>query len=276
MSWEPLQIIIAQCFKTWLGLVPYLAAGAIIFSLLSVRFACNRDGPWWKSSELVTDLCYWFIVPVFTRFLRVGLLVLGATYIFGIRGADEIVQFFDNGHGPWANLPFWAQTILYLVVSDLLLYWSHRIFHHMPMWKYHAVHHSSEHVDWTSAARFHPINLFLGSVMVDVILILAGIPPAVLGILIPFSLFMSMFVHANLNWSLGPLKYVIATPVFHRWHHTAADRGGSKNFASTFPILDVIFGTFYMPKNELPDAYGNGDPKFPASFGQQLVYPFKQ
>jgi sterol desaturase/sphingolipid hydroxylase (fatty acid hydroxylase superfamily) len=46
---------------------------------------------------------------------------------------------------------------------------------------------------------------------------------------------------------------VIATPVFHRWHHTAAERGGEKNFAATFPVLDLIFGTFHMPAGEKPD-----------------------
>jgi hypothetical protein len=56
------------------------------------------------------------------------------------------------------------------------------------------------------------------------------------------------FAHANLNWTLGPFRYVLAGPIFHRWHHTAADRGGDKNFAATFPILDVLFGTFYLGK----------------------------
>jgi sterol desaturase/sphingolipid hydroxylase (fatty acid hydroxylase superfamily) len=68
---------------------------------------------------------------------------------------------------------------------------------------------------------------------------------------------------------------VIATPVFHRWHHTAAERGGEKNFAATFPLLDLMFGTFYMPKGELPDSYGIADKEFPAGFGAQLAYPFK-
>jgi sterol desaturase/sphingolipid hydroxylase (fatty acid hydroxylase superfamily) len=54
-----------------------------------------------------------------------------------------------------------------------------------------------------------------------------------------------------------------------------ADRGGNKNFASTFPVLDLLFGTFYMPKNELPDVYGVDDREFPPSFGAQMVYPFK-
>ena len=65
-------------------------------------------------------------------------------------------------------------------------------------------------------------------------------------------------------------------PVFHRWHHTAADRGGSSNFAGTFPIWDLLFGTFYMPENELPDAYGIDDQSFPESFGAQMLYPFRR
>jgi sterol desaturase/sphingolipid hydroxylase (fatty acid hydroxylase superfamily) len=87
---------------------------------------------------------------------------------------------------------------------------------------------------------------------------------------------MSAFVHANLNWTLGPFKYVLASPVFHRWHHTALERGGSKNFAGTFPIFDLMFGTFYMPANALPDCYGVPDPAFPKGFAAQLAYPFKQ
>ena len=87
----------------------------------------------------------------------------------------------------------------------------------------------------------------------------------------PLTIAHSAFVHANLDWTLGPFKYVIAGPVFHRWHHTAADRGGEKNFAATFPILDVIFGTFYMPAGQLPDNYGIGEDAnirraFPASW----------
>jgi sterol desaturase/sphingolipid hydroxylase (fatty acid hydroxylase superfamily) len=172
-------------------------------------------------------------------------------------------------------LPLWLQAAIFLIGSDVMMYWLHRMFHRGTLWKYHAVHHSSEDVDWISAARFHPINIFLGSVGTDVVLLLAGISPNVLVFLGPFTIAHSAFVHANLNWTLGPFKYVLAGPVFHRWHHTMADRGGNKNFASTFPVLDLLFGTFYMPKNELPNAYGVDDREFPPSFGAQMVYPFK-
>ena len=166
--------------------------------------------------------------------------------------------------------------VVFLIGEDIILYWTHRGFHRERMWKYHAVHHSSEELEWISAARFHPVNLFLGSVFADVAMLIAGISPNVLVVLGPLTIAHSAFVHANLDWTLGPFKYVIAGPVFHRWHHTAADRGGEKNFAATFPVLDLMFGTFYMPAGELPDNYGIAEREFPTSFAGQLAHPFTQ
>jgi sterol desaturase/sphingolipid hydroxylase (fatty acid hydroxylase superfamily) len=161
------------------------------------------------------------------------------------------------------------------VLSDFMLYWLHRMFHGGGFWKYHAIHHSSEDLDWISAARFHPVNLFVGTIAVDVILLMAGISPNIMLWVGPFTTFHSAFVHANLNWTLGPFKYVLATPVFHRWHHTSLEQGGNTNFAGTFPIWDIVFGTFRMPANELPGHYGVDDQQFPGEIGGQLAYPFR-
>jgi sterol desaturase/sphingolipid hydroxylase (fatty acid hydroxylase superfamily) len=257
-------------------LIPIVIALGGSFGALSFFWACNPGRPWWRKRELVTDLCYWFVIPLVARYLRIGLLVLGAAALFGITTAEGLIAFYDSGHGPLAQLPLAVQAVLFLVGSDVMTYWIHRGFHGSALWRYHAVHHSSEELDWLSAARFHPINIFLGSVAADVVLLLAGISPNVLVFLGPFTIAHSAFVHANLNWTLGPFRYVIAGPMFHRWHHTAAERGGEKNFASTFPILDVIFGTFYMPQDARPDAYGVADRNFPPSFGAQMLYPFRR
>jgi sterol desaturase/sphingolipid hydroxylase (fatty acid hydroxylase superfamily) len=256
--------------------LPISIALAVGFTILTSYFACNPGRPWWQKHDLLTDLCYWFFIPVITRYLRIGLLIVGAAALFGITTADGMIAFYDNGHGPLSHLPLAAQMIIFLVGEDIILYWTHRWFHGRRMWKYHAVHHSSEELEWISAARFHPINLFLGSVMADVVMLLAGISPNVFVVLGPLTIAHSAFVHANLDWSLGPFKYVIAGPVFHRWHHTSPERGGERNFAATFPILDVVFGTFYMPAGELPDHYGIAEREFPESFGGQLVHPFTQ
>jgi sterol desaturase/sphingolipid hydroxylase (fatty acid hydroxylase superfamily) len=275
MSGLPLEILLM--FGETVGkVVPITIVLALVFSLLSQVWACNPGVPWWRKREIVTDVCYWFFVPLITRVVRIQLLVFGAAMVFNIHGADELVAFYDNGHGPLSELPLWVQAALFLILSDFMLYWLHRMYHGGAFWKYHAIHHSSEELDWISAARFHPVNLFLGTVAVDVVLLMAGISPNIMLWVGPFTTFHSAFVHANLNWTLGPFKYLLATPVFHRWHHTSQEVGGNTNFAGTFPLWDIMFGTYRMPEGELPDHYGVHDQGIPSEIVGQLAYPFRQ
>jgi sterol desaturase/sphingolipid hydroxylase (fatty acid hydroxylase superfamily) len=256
--------------------VPITIVLAALFSVLGHFWACNPGAAWWRRRELVTDAVYWFFVPVFARVVRIGLLVVGAAVVFNIHDADELIAFYDNGHGPLSHLPLWAQALLFLVASDFMLYWLHRLFHDGELWKYHAVHHSAEELDWISAARFHPVNLVIGTISVDVILLMAGISPNIMLWVGPFTTFHSAFVHANLSWTLGPFRYVLATPVFHRWHHTPLEEGGNTNFAGTFPLWDVLFGTFRMPEGRLPENYGKDEAKMPAEIVGQLAFPFRR
>jgi sterol desaturase/sphingolipid hydroxylase (fatty acid hydroxylase superfamily) len=274
MSGLPLEVL--EMFgQTILKVVPITIVLALTFSVMTHFWACNPGTPWWRKRGLVTDICYWFFVPVIARVVRISLMVTGAAVFFNIHEPDDLIAFYDNGHGPLSELPLWVQAATFLILSDFMLYWTHRMFHGSGFWKYHAIHHSSEDLDWISAARFHPVNLFLGTVAVDVILLLAGISPNIMLWVGPFTTFHSAFVHANLNWTLGPFKYLIATPVFHRWHHTSLNEGGDTNFAGTFPVWDVLFGTFRMPDNVLPDNYGVDDQVIPDEIGGQLAYPFR-
>ena len=252
-------------------ILPYLVAMGAGFALLSWLSPGNKGRPWWEKRGLVTDICYWLVVPVLQRFGRIGFTVLFTVYLLGIDTADGIVKFFEHGHGPLSRLPFWTQLVLYLVTTEFCLYWIHRAFHGRHLWRIHSIHHASEDLEWISAARFHPVNILLGTVIVDVAALLAGITPDIFLILGPFATISSGFVHANLDWTLGPFKYVIAGPVFHRWHHTREH--GNKNFAGTFSLFDVMFGTFYMPEGVLPESFGIDDERVPKSFGMQVLYP---
>ena len=84
--------------------VPITIAIALVFTVLSHFWACNPGKPWWRKSEIVTDICYWFFVPLITRVVRIGLLVIGAAVVFNIRDPDELIAFYENGHGPLAQL----------------------------------------------------------------------------------------------------------------------------------------------------------------------------
>jgi sterol desaturase/sphingolipid hydroxylase (fatty acid hydroxylase superfamily) len=42
-------------------------------------------------------------------------------------------------------------------------------------------------------------------------------------------------------------------------------------------VLDILFGTFRMPENRLPDQYGVDDQSsFPSEITGQLAYPFRK
>ena len=274
MTWTFVREASWQFVLTLWHVLPWLAGMGLAFSVLTLFFPCNPGKPWWKKRGLGTDLAYWIFAPVFSRYMRIWVTVLGTMLFFGITDGQAIVAFYDHGHGWIGQLPLWAQGLLYLVASDFALYWIHRGFHRGFLWKYHAVHHASEDVEWISAARFHPVNLALGTITVDVVSLMSGISPEIFIVLGPFTTMASVFVHANLDWTLGPLKYIFVSPVAHRWHHARSVQGA--NFASTFMVWDWMFGTFYMPQGVLPGNYGIADRRMPEGILGQLVYPLWQ
>ena len=258
--------------------IPYAVGLALLFTFLTLyqSQACNPGKVWWKNRELLTDIQYFFMVPIISPYTRIITMIIVISALSGVMTEPEIADYVKNGRGPIGQLPFWAQVAFYIFGTDFLLYWAHRMFHNMVLWPFHAVHHSSIDLDWTSTFRTHPVNQMLGSGMVSMFMILMGVPPVIMIALVPFDTISAAFVHANLNWTLGPLKYVLATPVFHRWHHTGVDEGGDSNFSSTFAICDYLFGTFYMPEGQLPQEYGVDDPLFPTTWHGQMIVPFKQ
>jgi sterol desaturase/sphingolipid hydroxylase (fatty acid hydroxylase superfamily) len=225
---------------------PVLRRGAASDALWYVvqAYVANGLAPW---------AVYFALVPL--------LLVLGTS-----------TAVLPGGFGPVSAIPFWWQVPIVLVLADFLSYWQHRLFHGRWLWRVHAVHHSSSQLDWLSSGRFHPLNE-VGVQIVNVTPVLAcGFDPAAFLVVAPFVAWYVVLLHANLDWSYGPLRAVIASPVFHRWHHTRAEEGRDKNFAGLFPVWDVVFGTFYMPEGRVPADFGTADP-VPDGFLGQLAYP---
>jgi sterol desaturase/sphingolipid hydroxylase (fatty acid hydroxylase superfamily) len=257
------------------GALPVFALAAAIFTVIEALARSKASkGPWWRKPELVTDLLYVFLLPGLMTYAKLLMLVVMAAVVTGALSTVDAATYLNEGRGFLSGLPLWLQIAAYLIGADIMMYWSHRIFHGRRLWKFHAIHHAPEHLDWISAFRFHPVNTLFHATFADIVMLLCGVPGSVLIMLAPLQILMSGFVHADVDWDLGPFKYVIAGPVFHRWHHTDVARGGEKNFAPTFPILDIVFGTFYMPKGVLPDGFGVDDPHFPKNIEMQMVYPF--
>ena len=93
-------------------------------------------------------------------------------------------------------------------------------------------------------------------------------------LLLLFGTVWGFFIHANVKWRFGPLEWVIATPAFHHWHHTN-DANRDRNFASTLPWIDRLFGTHHLPR-EWPGEYGIDDKTMPRDVTGQLLKPLRR
>jgi sterol desaturase/sphingolipid hydroxylase (fatty acid hydroxylase superfamily) len=223
----------------------------------------------------LTDCVYWVFTPFVTRSITpiaVGIALIPIAIAQGIELKN--LRELANGYGAIGALPLWQQAIGIVVLGDFIGYWQHRWFHGGWRWPFHAVHHSSQDLDWLSSVRLHPVNDMLARVVQAVPIVALGFNVAAVAAFTAFTTIYAITLHANLSWTYGPFRYLIASPAFHRWHHTSAEEGRDKNFAGLLPFWDLLFGTFYMPKGEQPQIFGVEDP-VPAGLLGQLIYPFR-
>jgi sterol desaturase/sphingolipid hydroxylase (fatty acid hydroxylase superfamily) len=160
--------------------------------------------------------------------------------------------------------------LLIILVAEVGGYWGHRLSHEVPwLWRFHAVHHSAAHIDWLVNSRGHPLDIAFGrfSALLPVYVVGLAQPSGASADLLPMlytviATTWSYFVHANVNWRLGWLELLIATPAFHHWHHTNEDmRRINKNYGTFLPLMDRIFGSYYLPSKRWPLSYGLLDEK---------------
>ena len=242
-----------------------------VFGLLRQAQPCNPGQPRWFGREMGIDVLWWMLSLVLYGNLAVVLTRLLLQGIYG-SGGQRLFEALLAGRGPLSHLPVLVQAGLVIFIVDVIQYWLHRAFHSRWLWPFHAVHHSPKQLDWTATWRIHPVNFVFYETVAAVVTILMGCSPITLIIVGPFNFFSAALVHANLNWTFGPFRFVLASPVFHRWHHASDPAIHDKNFAPTFPFLDLLFGTFHMPAGELPEVYGAEG--VPEDMIGQLAHPF--
>jgi len=269
---DKLRSILHQCFDSITQGTSTIAIGFILFFLMERMFLFRPIKKRWRATLL--DLQYAFLSMLYPPFIY---FILSA--IFGLLA----LQISVTPHNPELSpLFFAAELFILLFVRDCLIYLRHRLFHLRPVWKFHSIHHSSEEVNWISAVRFHPAeNLIesIGETLLFIGCMTMGFDPAVLAVAGLVIGFYNFFIHSNLRWTFGPLRYVLVSPVFHRWHHSDTAAAADKNFAAMFSCLDLVFGTFYMPQDSMPETTGlsaSEKPVHPRTFAKQLLYPFRK
>lgn len=260
--------------KTLLSTLIALLILAAIFFVIERLPGRGRKRPIFRRGWL-TDVVYWFATILFTKpFVRLMLIVpLSVLVLMKVTSIEALKAGLYSGFGPVSRQPLWLQAIQIYLLVDFCSYWTHRLFHRGRWWPFHAVHHSSEDLDWLGSLRVHPVNDLVNKLAQAFPVLLLGYNPAVTLSAAPVLTFYAIFLHANLNWDFGPLRSVIATPVFHRWHHSKEREAWDKNFAGLFPFWDILFGTYYMPKGRWPENFGIEEPMAKGYLGQ-LWQPF--
>lgn len=252
-----------------LKLAIWLVILVVIFVPLEYFFAVSSHKPLRKG--IGADLCYYFLnslLPAAILSIPAAILAWTAQHIL----PAKMLEFT-------ASLPMWPHALLGFVASEVGYYWGHRWSHQVPfLWRFHSVHHSAEELDFLVNTRAHPLDMVFSRTCALVpmyVLGLGGPTSASGGSLLPVLVTLvgtlwGFFIHANLKWSFGPLEWLVSTPKFHHWHHTKTGPI-DRNFSSTFPWLDRIFGTHILPK-EWPESYGI-DSEMPEGVLNQLIHP---
>jgi sterol desaturase/sphingolipid hydroxylase (fatty acid hydroxylase superfamily) len=243
-----------------------LAVLAAIFVPLERTFPARR----WQRivrPKLVVDACFFFG----------GYLVTATIALAVLHGIDHVVR----GRLPalahvsiaWAlsaptmpTMPTVVQVVVAVVLGDLVVYWFHRACHRFDfLWRFHAVHHSSEHLDWLAAHREHPFDGVATQICMNFPAIALGVPVRHLAGIAVLRGVWAVFVHSNVRLPLGPLKWILGAPELHHWHHAKLE-GESRvvhNYANLAPYLDWIFGTHF-------DSSVLGEERFPLGIDERI------
>lgn len=209
-------------------------------------------------------------------YFAINHLAIGVLLLVGNNFAPKAFGWAVNEqlHAVITGLPLFLQVVLLIFAADLVQYFTHRAFHEVPwLWKFHAVHHSSEHMDWLAGSRSHFVEIMVDRSLVMVPLYLLGPDKAALDAYVMFAAVQAVFVHANVRVPFGPLKYLLTTPQFHHWHHSSDKPAIDTNYAVHLPLFDKLFGTYHMPEQHWPVEYGTTK-RVPRTFVEQAAYPF--
>ena len=250
----------------------WLALLSAVFVPLERIFAMRRQAIF--RTQIGIDLGYFFLNGVLPS------LLLSTPLAALAWAAHAVLPTAITGAA--ATWPLGLRLPAALIVGEIGFYWGHRWSHQIPLlWRFHAVHHSAERIDWLVNTRAHPIDMIFTRLCGLVPLYVLGLAAPTTGeaSVVPVAVLLvgivwGFFIHANLRWRFGPLEWLVATPGFHHWHHTNDSKDVvDKNYAAMLPVMDWLFGSLHLPATGLPVRYGTDHP-MPAGFVDQLLEPF--
>jgi sterol desaturase/sphingolipid hydroxylase (fatty acid hydroxylase superfamily) len=180
-------------------------------------------------------------VVLTTLLVVVGGIVVAVLYVYAPVRTEETPDRSVGGS--------LLMLAAYVFVADFLFYWYHRAQHRFAwLWPIHELHHSDAELNGTTSLRTYWLDKPVQAMVISVPAArLIGLDHLALVILPVALTAWLVFAHANVRLRLGWLSPVICGPQVHRIHHSIEPQHRDRNFAQFFPVIDVIFGTYYAP-----------------------------
>lgn len=151
--------------------------------------------------------------------------------------------------------PLWLQVAIVFLVISFFSYWVHRFEHtNAFMWKLHGYHHGVTNLQISNVLVSNPFEWALRNVLGGLILSIVGFNPIATVIAGGLNIY-GDFSHCGGDLKGGWLNYFFNTPEVHRWHHSTEFPDDPKfrygcNYGVGVSFWDILFGTFYLPKDE--------------------------
>ena len=150
------------------------------------------------------------------------------------------------------GMALWLAIPLAFLFHEFAYYWDHRLGHRIGLlWAFHAIHHSSNEFNHSTAAR--------GFVLDGQLKALFALPAALIGvepiIFIAVSVCTNAFGiwnHASYVPRLGWLDRVLMTPKMHKVHHANQPQYIDRNYSQVTLLFDRLFGSVAYIEDE-PD-----------------------
>ncbi|MEN9637872.1 MAG: hypothetical protein RL077_6276 [Verrucomicrobiota bacterium] len=242
----------------------YLVLAGVLYLLEKAR---PHEPTWLETDgQEIPDVAHTLVTKVAVQVAVVALANSGITWQWGARSGGPI----------WpTHWPLPLQVSIALISAEFGLYWAHRIAHEWPaLWRFHAVHHSSERLWFLNTGRFHFVDTLKSLILSIPILLGAGAPGDVIVWVSGLTAFIGILTHCNVRMRFGWLNFIFNTPGLHRWHHSKDLREGNKNYGENLVIWDLIFRTYYDDARRRPPAEIGIRAAMPRTFYQQVVVPF--
>lgn len=171
-----------------------------------------------------------------------------------------------------ATWPLIPAALAFLVLMDLAEFGFHRAQHAIPfLWRMHSLHHSDPNMNATTTVRhFWADPLIKAMTIWPAVALVLKPTPAVLIVYGAISLY-HYFIHSNLPVSFGRWSWLLNHPAYHRRHHSSAPEHFGSNYASLFPIFDVISGSYRRPEG-FPET---GLERQPRSIADLALWPLR-